>query len=273
MNNYLIHYGTPKHSGRYPYGSGKNPYQRTEKKKHGLFKKKPKLFNSDGTLTEYGVQKYRSYSSKPQVTLGGARDRPIPKVSEGDQLYRIASKKENVNGSGRKYVTVTDKDRQLYRDYAYEGYFEDPDGNTPVENVYSAKKDFRIATGEEVVDHILKEYGDQYVNDAYKIYNSMKDLPYVYSGKPDFSKKDLEFIKKVQNTYDDAVEFVRDSLQSSLFKKQKISSNILSYYSDLGYDAIVDAEDWFDSFTDYPLIVINPVDSMRYVETNKLYDE
>lgn len=26
--NYLMHYGTPRHSGRYPWGSGKNPYQR-----------------------------------------------------------------------------------------------------------------------------------------------------------------------------------------------------------------------------------------------------
>ena len=27
--DYLIHYGTPRHSGRYPWGSGKDPYQRT----------------------------------------------------------------------------------------------------------------------------------------------------------------------------------------------------------------------------------------------------
>ena len=26
----LIHYGTPRHSGRYPWGSGENPYQRTD---------------------------------------------------------------------------------------------------------------------------------------------------------------------------------------------------------------------------------------------------
>ena len=25
----LLHYGTPRHSGRYPWGSGDNPYQRT----------------------------------------------------------------------------------------------------------------------------------------------------------------------------------------------------------------------------------------------------
>ena len=29
MNDILMHYGTPRHSGRYPYGSGKNPYQHT----------------------------------------------------------------------------------------------------------------------------------------------------------------------------------------------------------------------------------------------------
>ena len=27
MDDYLMHYGTPRHSGRYPYGSGKDPYQ------------------------------------------------------------------------------------------------------------------------------------------------------------------------------------------------------------------------------------------------------
>ena len=27
MGNELMHYGTKYHSGRYPYGSGENPYQ------------------------------------------------------------------------------------------------------------------------------------------------------------------------------------------------------------------------------------------------------
>ena len=30
MLNYLEHYGTKRHSGRYPWGSGENPYQRTK---------------------------------------------------------------------------------------------------------------------------------------------------------------------------------------------------------------------------------------------------
>ena len=27
-DDFLVHYGTPRHSGRYPWGSGENPYQR-----------------------------------------------------------------------------------------------------------------------------------------------------------------------------------------------------------------------------------------------------
>ena len=30
MDDELYHYGTPRHSGRYPWGSGKNPYQRNQ---------------------------------------------------------------------------------------------------------------------------------------------------------------------------------------------------------------------------------------------------
>lgn len=30
MDDVLVHYGTPRHSGRYPWGSGKNPYQRAK---------------------------------------------------------------------------------------------------------------------------------------------------------------------------------------------------------------------------------------------------
>ena len=28
MNDSMMHYGTPRHSGRYPYGSGERPFQR-----------------------------------------------------------------------------------------------------------------------------------------------------------------------------------------------------------------------------------------------------
>ena len=30
IDNELCHYGTPRHSGRYPWGSGDDPYQRNK---------------------------------------------------------------------------------------------------------------------------------------------------------------------------------------------------------------------------------------------------
>ena len=46
MNDILMHYGTPRHSGRYPWGSGENPYQR-----YGDFYSRYQRCKADG-LTE-----------------------------------------------------------------------------------------------------------------------------------------------------------------------------------------------------------------------------
>ena len=47
-DSYLAHYGTPRHSGRYPWGSGKNPYQRNASfRGHVLELRKQGLSNSE----------------------------------------------------------------------------------------------------------------------------------------------------------------------------------------------------------------------------------
>ena len=50
----LYHYGTPRHSGRYPYGSGKRPYQGVLGMKWGV----RRYQNEDGTLTPEGERRY-----------------------------------------------------------------------------------------------------------------------------------------------------------------------------------------------------------------------
>ena len=42
----LEHYGTPRHSGRYPWGSGENPYQRYADFLGNYEKLKKKLFST-----------------------------------------------------------------------------------------------------------------------------------------------------------------------------------------------------------------------------------
>lgn len=49
-DNFFEHYGTPRHSGRYPWGSGENPYQRYADFM-GTYKKLSDARNKDGTKT------------------------------------------------------------------------------------------------------------------------------------------------------------------------------------------------------------------------------
>ena len=49
----ILHYGTPRHSGRYPWGSGENPFQHD---KSGFYKEYKTL--KDKKMTESSIQKY-----------------------------------------------------------------------------------------------------------------------------------------------------------------------------------------------------------------------
>ena len=62
MENYLIHYGIPRRSGRYPYGSGKNPKKRerihtADKYQHYLKTEVQKEIDSDRNFLENDLEK------------------------------------------------------------------------------------------------------------------------------------------------------------------------------------------------------------------------
>lgn len=74
-NNELYHYGTPRHSGRYPWGSGENPYQRQQ-----------------DFLSEYRRLKGKGLSEKEiadfmNCSMKELRDRNTA-ASEAERLYR-----------------------------------------------------------------------------------------------------------------------------------------------------------------------------------------
>ena len=50
LNDYLAHYGLPRRSGRYKWGSGKEPYQSLRVRRYQ---------NSDGSLTKAGAKRYQ----------------------------------------------------------------------------------------------------------------------------------------------------------------------------------------------------------------------
>lgn len=50
----------------------------------------------------------------------------------------------------------------------------------------------------------------------------------------------------------------------------KDGNSIYKHFSDLGYDAIVDAEDINEGLFDYPVIILNPKETMQFVKNNKI---
>ena len=89
----LIHYGTPRHSGRYPWGSGENPYQRTDDflsrveklKKEGLSDTEIAKF-MDLSTGQFRAQ--RAYAN--EVRRGYLADRARSLREDGLSLNEIA---------------------------------------------------------------------------------------------------------------------------------------------------------------------------------------
>ena len=72
-NGYLSHYGTPRHSGRYPWGSGDDPFQHTgswlsvynDMKSSGKFKSDTEIARALGIL--HSLDSVERLSSKELV--------------------------------------------------------------------------------------------------------------------------------------------------------------------------------------------------------------
>lgn len=117
--NYICHYGTPRHSGRYPWGSGKNPYQRSmdfqarnaDLKKQGFTEvERAKLLgckNTDQLRAKVAIAKNNVVTHNAQMTA---------KLKEkGWSNVAIAKRLGISEGAVRDYIKRSD---QIQRDAA-----------------------------------------------------------------------------------------------------------------------------------------------------------
>ena len=110
----LMHYGTPRHSGRYPWGSGDNPYQRT-----GDFLSRIKMLQDKGlsekeiaesfglTTTQFRTQK--SLAKDEQRTLDVDRARSLRE--DGLSTNKIAEKMNIAESTVRSLLNVDSEAR------------------------------------------------------------------------------------------------------------------------------------------------------------------
>ena len=79
-NGYLRHYGTPRHSGRYPWGSGKNPYQSLNRQ----------FMNRDREYRQQGMnEKERAKAHNMTVTEYRARYSAATNAVKKEDIQRV----------------------------------------------------------------------------------------------------------------------------------------------------------------------------------------
>lgn len=200
--------------------------------------------NRDGSLTAEGKKRYNSDDEL---------------ISKGTKIHRVANTHETFDGR-RKYVSITDNDRADYLDNAITDIYMRQMGSTirslPIdydksvsEFTYEAKRDLRVASGERVVKDIVSKYGNKNLQTIIDDYMKSK-----YDHLDSDSKA----------TLDSTIEQVYETFM------QKHGSDIITDYKKQGYDAIVDPADWIGGIAEYPVILLNPKDSVKLTSTTRL---
>lgn len=101
-DNYILHYGTPRHSGRYPWGSGENPYQRTK-----LFKSTVSDLKKQG-LTEREIAQQLGITNRygqPDV----ARLRASVSRAKTDILNEETARVKTLRDKGYSWQAIADE--------------------------------------------------------------------------------------------------------------------------------------------------------------------
>lgn len=115
IENFLMHYGTPRHSGRYPWGSGEDPYQRnadflrriSAKKKEGLDEKQIATYLGYDSVTKMRADISRASNEKRSADQAMA----IRLHDKGYSNVAAAAKIGIPESTYRNYINSADNQR------------------------------------------------------------------------------------------------------------------------------------------------------------------
>lgn len=200
--------------------------------------------NKDGTLTNNGRSRYNNDDEL---------------ISKGTKIYRVANSFEPID-SKKKYVTVTDSDREQYKEQAKDS-IQWHKLNLPIQSLpmdyskpiseftYEAKKDLRVVSGKRVVVDLVNRYGNKQIKEI---------VDAQMNGK--FDNLDSDSKERI----DIAVAGVYETFM------QEHGNEILSNYKKQGYDAMIDPADWIGNISDYPVILLDPTTSISKKKETRL---
>ena len=166
IRNELMHYGTPRHSGRYPYGSGERPYQ-GESTAFRLKKKAEAL----GTKVEV-LKKKRRIAKAVATRKKNRRDKLAEerKAIREEKRQKKAAEKRAKNSRDPKYI-------KKHLDEFTNDELREIKNRLNVESDYHDAYIRKINRGKNYVDAILgyAETGMKAYNTTAKIINLFSD--------------------------------------------------------------------------------------------------
>ena len=245
-SDYLLHYGTPRHSGRYPYGSGKRPYQSSGLVKSSASALQKEKIKKKDISESYGVS-YRRNVENRKINL----DEPVS-LKRGDKVQHISGIDLDEIKKGNLYVTYEQYDNVLYRSLL---------GGKLKNAGYDAKtvqltlgKDLKAPSPNEQFE-IYKNFKKR--NDSFK--NYMESF-YKSKGRNMRPKSDEE----------EYVDFIESLENSSEIQK--------SFYNQLkknGYNAVLDEHDRLGSWMQAkkPLILMDALDVVSDMKIDEISRE
>lgn len=255
--NELYHYGIPRRSGRYPWGSGERPYQGEEINKKEIKdaekgKRRSESFNKDHVL------------------------------KRGTIIYRSTPIRDEQNEKHSMYVSYLTPERNLYRSGTRTTINKDT--GKVYERTMVLKKDLNIASHDKLKEvatkmskdpNVLKEsvkhfYDMLYPEDSYYRQEISYDWNTGYESKKIWDEYVNNAYEKVKN---ESVDETFGIMMASLGTNNVLKEKIISELKKEGYNAMQDLSG-VRSNEDIegidPLIVFNPKDTIENIGVKEI---
>ena len=193
-------------------------------------------------------------------------------IDKAAHVRRLAGANEPID-ERHKYVSLTEADSRNYNDSLSDYYY-----NTRLYTYeYSTKHKLNIADEKQVFDYLVEAYGDRenkqrasdYVN---YIQGHYTDGVLMRDGKSVPTWHDLYISRYASSVEKDVKRLANDVLFKRSLKPNNGYDELYTHFKKLGYDAIVDVEDYLSGYTDLPLVVLNPKDSLKLVKSKDSID-
>lgn len=243
--NELFHYGIKRRSGRYPYGSGKRPYQSLSPMAKKGAKKKQSLAR-DVFGKEVSRSKLVSNNSDDQKGLS---------IKKGDKVQHISGVPFETLRKGQLYVTATDYDNKLYE--AFLSANLKSKGWDPRKITLTAMEDINAPSN----DHQKELFDSFYKQNRKEVIADLKDW---LSSKG----KDTSQVSNVQNDTNKMYDYFMNSVEKSS-ATQKAFYDLLK---SKGYNAVLDSHDITGSWMQgkKPLIIMDALSSVGDIKIDDI---